>query len=56
MRYPTCQAENLPDALICAECGGKMESPCPACGMPNAAGAKFSAPLPAARLKKEMRV
>ena len=41
MRCPTCQAENLPDALFCAECGGKMESPCPACGVPNAPGAKF---------------
>jgi class 3 adenylate cyclase len=37
----TCQAENLPDALFCAECGGKMESPCPACGVPNTAGANF---------------
>src|SRR5262245_8722573 len=36
-----CNAENLPDALFCNECGTRMELVCSSCGISNPSGSKF---------------
>lgn len=41
MRCPTCEAENLADALFCEACGAALDAPCPACGGANRPGARF---------------
>jgi class 3 adenylate cyclase/tetratricopeptide (TPR) repeat protein len=38
---PSCQSENLPDALFCVECGSRIEQPCQTCGATNPPGSKF---------------
>src|SRR5262245_59732908 len=41
MRSPKCQTENLADSTFCEECGGALETACPACGAGNRPSAKF---------------
>jgi ribosomal protein L40E len=41
MLCPKCNAENLPDALFCNECGTRMELHCHSCGISNPPGSKF---------------
>jgi class 3 adenylate cyclase len=41
MLCPSCQSENLPDALFCVECGSGIEQPCRTCGATNPPGSKF---------------
>ncbi len=41
MHCPTCQTDNLPDALFCEGCGASLEAACSACGAANRPSARF---------------
>ena len=41
MRCPSCDHENRPDRLYCAECGSSLAPACSSCGTQNEIGEKF---------------